>query len=147
MGTRLYRTPSNEALAALNGFTARMAAALARPLPLRPDTLNDLTPRPVQLSPEARQVWIEFSDHIERMIGPGGQLEPVSGFAAKMAEHEARIAAVMAWWRDHDVREIDCATITGAIQLVEHSGDEALRLYRRASSLKISQTPSSCSTG
>ncbi len=64
------------------------------------------------------------------MIGPGGQLEPISGFGAKMAEHAARMAAAMAWWSDHNVKEIDAETLSNAIQLVEHYADEALRLWQ-----------------
>ena len=63
------------------------------------------------------------------MLGPGGVLEPISGFAAKMGEHAARLAAVMAWWADN-AREIDAAALDGAIALVEHYGEEALRLYQ-----------------
>jgi hypothetical protein len=107
-----------------------MTAALSLPYPLRENSRNDLAPRILRLSAEARTRWIEFSDHIERMIGPGGQLEPISGFAAKMAEHAARMAAAMAWWSDHDANEIDTETLSNAIRLVEHYADEALRLWQ-----------------
>lgn len=130
MGTRLHRDPSAEALATVTRFTARMTAALSLPMPIRDGTRNELSPRPIRFSPDAARVWIEFSDHIERMIAPGKQLEPISGFAAKMAEHAARLAAVIAWWEDHASGTIDAATLRGAIRIVEHHGDEALRLWQ-----------------
>jgi hypothetical protein len=99
-------------------------------MPLQSGTRNELAPRTIRLSPEARADWVRFSDHIERMLAPGGKLEPISGFAAKMAEHAARLAAVIAWWSDHAAVEIDSETLRGAIRLVEHYGDEALRLWQ-----------------
>ncbi len=128
MGTRLYRKPSSEALDIIAGFQARLSAAMSLPLPLRPGTRNELMPRRLRLSAEARDEWIAFSDHVERLLGPGGELEPISGFAAKMPEHSARLAAVIAWWRDHRVTEIDADAIAGAIELVQHYAQEHLRL-------------------
>lgn len=130
MGTRLYREPSAEALVTVASFTARMSAALSLSMPLLAGTRNELAPRMLRLAHKARGVWIEFSDHVEKMLAPGKQLEPISGFAAKMAEHAARIAAVITWWSDHKAQEIDTDTLRGAIQLVEHYGDEVLRLWQ-----------------
>jgi hypothetical protein len=130
MGTRLHHDPAPVSMIELARFSARMTTALALPYPLRQKSRNDLAPRTVRLSVEARAGWIAFADHVERMIGPGGQLEPISGFAAKMAEHAARMAAAMAWWSDHDAIEIDAETLSNAIQLVEHYADEALRLWQ-----------------
>ena len=39
--------------------------------------------------------WRAFYDHIERQCGPGKDLRPVQDFAAKIAEHAARIAGVL----------------------------------------------------
>lgn len=130
MGTRLHHDPAPASLIELARFNARMTTALALPYPLREKSRNDLAPRTLRLCAEARRRWIGFGDHIERMIGPGGQLEPISGFAAKMAEHAARMAAAMAWWSDHNVEVIDAETMSNAIQLVEHYADEALRLWQ-----------------
>jgi hypothetical protein len=130
MGTRFYKEPSDRALAQMAQFTNRMAAALAVGMPLRPGTRNELAPRTIKLSPEARADWVRFFNHIERMLGPGGPLEPIAGFAAKMPEHAARLAAVIAWWANHAAVEIDAETLRGAIRLVEHYGEEALRLWQ-----------------
>jgi hypothetical protein len=130
MGTRLHHDPSPMSLIALDRFNARMANALALPHPLREKSRNDLAPKTMRMSAGACADWIAFADHIERMIGPGGQLEPISGFAAKMAEHAARMAAAMAWWSDHTTTDIDAETLRNAIELVEHYADEALRLWQ-----------------
>jgi putative DNA primase/helicase len=130
MGTRLHRAASPESLSAIAAFNDQMTQTLAIKLPLRDGTRNELAPRTLRLSTSARESWIGFNDHIERMIGPGGALEPISGFAAKMGEHVGRLAAVMTWWSNHDATVIDREILTGAIQLVEHYADEALRIYQ-----------------
>ena len=130
MGTRLHRPASPEALSAVGTFNVRMGAVLARHFPLRDGTGNELSPGRLLMSVEARASWTAFCDDIERRIAPGGQLEQISGFAAKMAEHAARLAGAVIWWRDHDAREIDNATLIGAMQIVVHYGDEALRIYQ-----------------
>lgn len=132
MGTRFHRPASPNSLAEIVRFNARLAERLAIPYPLQPDRRNDLDPRAIRFSAEARRCWFEFADHVEGLLAPGRQLEPISGFAAKMPEHAARLAAVIAWWDDPGCREIGAATLAGAFQLIEHYGDEALRLYQAA---------------
>ena len=132
MGMRFQREPSHKSLRVVDAFDADMRERLARPHPLREKSRNDLEPRLVRFSSEARRDWLDFSDHIEKLLAPGGALKPISGFAAKMAEHAARLAAVISWWTNPDVEEIDAETLAGAISLVEHYGDESLRLQQAA---------------
>ena len=130
MGTRMYRAASPEALSAVQTFNVRMAKALARSFPIRDGTRNELSPRRLIMSADARACWTAFCDHGERKIASGGKFEQISGFAAKMSEHAARLAGAITWWRDHEAVEIDKATLLGAIEIVAHYGDEALRLYQ-----------------
>lgn len=132
MGTRFHREPRDDALTAVAEFNEVMTERLAQPYPLREKTRNDLAPRVLRFLPEARRDWLKFSDDIERLLTPGGELEPITGFAAKMAEHAARLAAVITWWHKPDAEEIDAETLAGAIELVRHYGDEALRLQQAA---------------
>ena len=109
-----------------------MSERLARPYPLREKSRNDLEPRLLPLSPGARRNWQAFHDRVEKNLGLGGRLEPISGFAAKMAEHAARLAAVITWWVDPNAETIEAEILAGAIELVEHYGQEALRLQQAA---------------
>jgi hypothetical protein len=93
MGTRMHREPPDDAIKTLADFSNLMAERMARPYSLQPKSQNDLAPRALKLSPEARTSWHAFGDRIEKKLAPGGELEPISGFAAKMAEHAARLAA------------------------------------------------------
>ena len=80
-------------------------------MPLKDGTRNELEPRPLPLSPEARKLWIEFADSVERQLGPSGDLQPISGFAAKLPEHAARIAGVLSMFENPDASLIDAAAL------------------------------------
>jgi hypothetical protein len=77
----------------------------------------------------ARRTWTEFCDHVERELGPGGSLEPVRGFANKVPEHAARIAAVLSIIDDPRCQEITSTAIYAGIDLAQHYVMEALRLF------------------
>jgi hypothetical protein len=63
--------------------------------------LNELEPRWLPLSPEARVLWVGFADHVEASVGSGGDMEAIRGLANKLPEHAARLAAVLALPREH----------------------------------------------
>ena len=126
---RWYRSASPQAEEEMRRHNDRLLAALRLPFPLRPGTVNELQPRQLPMSAEAQAVWVEFFNAVEKELAPDGILEPIIGFAAKMAEHAARIVAVLAWWANHDARDIDAETMCNAIQIVEWYGKEALRLH------------------
>jgi hypothetical protein len=128
-GKRLWHEPSPESYLALRRYGARLLDILERPLPLGPGTRNELTPRVLPLSPEARRMWIAFADHIERRLGASGELAPVAGLANKLPEHAARIAAVLAVIRNIEAGEIAAAEIGAGILIAQHYADEALRLW------------------
>src|ERR1700691_5457246 len=94
-GSRMWKEPRSESDASIKRYGARLLAILERPLPLAQGTRNELAPRLLPLSPEARRLWIDFHDHVEPRLCAGGELEPVRGLANKLPEHAARIAAVL----------------------------------------------------
>lgn len=81
------------------------------------------------MSPEATRGWIEFADHIEIQLGPGGELEPIRGFANKLAEHAARLAAVVALVDDITAPAVSGEHLAAGIELAEHYAGEALRMF------------------
>jgi hypothetical protein len=91
---------------------------------------NELDPRPLGLSPDARTAWIEFANNVEVAMGSGGQLEAVRAFANKLPEQAARIAAVLALVDDAGAGEVTVEQMNRALHIVFHYGQEALRLVR-----------------
>jgi hypothetical protein len=128
-GTRLWHEPAPESDSALRRYGARLLEILERPYPLAPGTRNELAPRALPLSAEARRLWIGFADHVERRIGTGGELEPIRGLANKLPEHAARIAAVLTLTGDIDAGEVTAVMIDAGIGIAQHHAAEALRLY------------------
>ena len=88
-----------------------------------------MTPPVLVFSPAARATWIASSDHVEAQLGPNGELNEISGFANKMAEQAARIAAVLTKFEDPDATEIDELMVSRGIMLAQHYADAALRLH------------------
>ena len=82
-GTRMQRAEKPETNADLKRYFAVLTRILETPLPLAEGKRNELKPRRLSLGEEAKRLWLEFTDHIEKQIGPGGVLEPVRGLANK----------------------------------------------------------------
>ncbi len=132
MGTRSWREPSPDAETALSRYTDWLLTILRHPLPLRPSTANELLLRILELSPKARPLWISFSDHIERQLGPAGDLTSVRAFGAKAAEHAARLGAVLTLINDLDAGQLDEIHLAAGIELVQHYLSEWRRLHDAA---------------
>jgi hypothetical protein len=131
-GTRLERPPSELSEPALQRYEARALEILRLPLPLVEGKANELDPRPVPLSEEARGVYCAFKDHVEAQLGPDGALKEIKPFANKATEHAARIAAVMTIFEDPLAPEISGETMARGIELATFYIDEAVRLVHGA---------------
>jgi len=94
------------------------------------------------LSAEATGLWRTFFDHVEGQCGPDGDLRPIGDFAAKAAEHAARIAGVLAIVKDATTAEIGVEEMKGGIVLADWYVAETLRLHaagRTDPKLKVAQ--------
>jgi hypothetical protein len=128
-GTRTWKEPSPDGAATMQRYDKQLLQLLERPLPLVPGTRNELAPRELKLSPDAQRLWIEFHDHVEPRLVPGGELDPVRGLANKLPEHAARIAAVLALVGNIKAEEVAAAEMDAGIALARHYAAEALRLF------------------
>lgn len=128
-GTRFWKESSPESDAVLKRYGARLLDILESPPPLAAGKVNELDPRRLPLSPEARALWIAFADHVERRIAPNGELEPIRGLANKLPEHAARLAAVLALVNDIHAVAITGEHMAAGIELAKHYAGEAMRLF------------------
>jgi hypothetical protein len=115
--------------ATIGRYWKALSDLLAQPYPLRPNTRNELIPRSLSLSPNAKAEWITYFNAIEHAIGEGGPLESIRGFGSKAAEHAARLAGVLALVANPHAHEIDRHSIQCAILLMEYYVTEALRIH------------------
>ena len=110
-------------------YCARIQSLLKRPMPLKEDTRNELSPRRSRLCSEAELMWIAFADEVEAKLAPGGEYQSISGFAAKLPEHAARLAATITIYENPDVTEVDSDTLANGITLARHYARNRLRLH------------------
>ena len=128
-GSRLWHEPATDSEAAIKRYGAHILDMLERPLPLVEGNSNELSPRVLSLTPDARKMWIGFADSIEAQIRPDGALAPVRGLANKLPEHAARLAAVITLVADVQAGEISAERMAAGISLAQHYAAEALRLF------------------
>ncbi|SMC13737.1 hypothetical protein ROA7745_03596 [Roseovarius aestuarii] len=127
IGTRLSSVLRFDT-APIDAFAARLSAILTRTMPMRDPDTRELEPRDLHLSSAARNMLIEFSDHVEREQAHGGEFHSITGYASKAQEQAARIAGVLTLWADLDAPEVQPDTMANAITLAEFYLSEAARL-------------------
>jgi len=94
-GGRMWQEPRAGTEPALRRYIARMLALLEMPAPASNTAGNELTPRALELCPDARKAWIGFHDAVETAMRPDGRLAMLRDVAGKAAEQAARIAGVL----------------------------------------------------
>lgn len=129
-GTRLSenRVVAPASRPALDRFTAAALASLRQPLPYADPDAGSLAPRALSFDVRAKGMLIGFGDAVERELGAGGKLEPVSSLAGKAVTHAARLAAVLAAISDPGISVIDAEAAQRGVALTEWYLGEALRL-------------------
>lgn len=132
-GTRLFREPAIGTDAILNDYNSRLRHLLTRPFVTRRDMPAALDPPPMLLQCDAKALWISFHDECERAIVPEGDLSSIRPFAAKLAEHAGRLAAVLTLYNDPDAMEIPLIAMQSAVTLAKFYANEMLRLNGGAS--------------
>lgn len=130
VGTRLYREPQDVDLRSIDAYAARLLAVFEEPAALSPNSRNQLQPRPLPLSPDARGHWIAFHDHVERQCSKQGELAAIRDFAAKAAEHAARIAGVLTIIANTEAQEIGAGEMHCALAIADWYVAEAARLQQ-----------------
>jgi hypothetical protein len=128
IGIRLFREAPAESAVALRDYFDRMVELLTRKPTTAPDTVDVLDPPAMTLSADARALWVQFHDAVERDLAPGGELHTVRAFGGKMAEHAGRLAAVLSVYADPATMEVNGETMAFGIELAQHYASELLRL-------------------
>jgi len=91
----------------------------------------------MRLDPVAKDLLREFSMLIEKEQAPGKTFEAVRPFASKCAEHAARLAALLALYRNPEGRAVDAEDIASGIELAAYYAAEAVRLIDVAAISKV----------
>ena len=110
-------------------YTACIANIFNTGLPLKMDKLNELSPRRISLSKEAKALYIAFHDEVECNNGDGRLFSSIRGFANKAPDHAVRLAGILAVFNNVHCSEIDVDAMASGIVLVTYYINEALRLH------------------
>ncbi len=128
-GARFHREVEPADDAAIRAYRARMLALLEAPLPLA-DGRNELAPRALTIQPDATALLTAFADRIEGQCGSADGLKPIGDFAAKAAEHAARMAGVLTIVGDAHSSTIGREAMASAIRLADWYVAETSRLHQ-----------------
>jgi len=125
----MWREASEDSDKAIKAYGGHLLDILELPLPLSNGKKNELAPRELRLSIEARQECIKFHDHIERELKEDGQLWSIRGMGNKIPEIAVRLAGTLALVEDITDQEISIDHLNRGIALGDHYVAEALRLF------------------
>jgi hypothetical protein len=129
IGTRMWRSASDESDKAVRVYGKRLLDILELPLPLAVGKQNELAPRELKLSAEAHQQWTAFHDHVERDLREDGPLWSIRGLGNKIPEIVVRLSGVLTLIEDANAQEISADALERGIALAEYYMAEALRLF------------------
>lgn len=115
----------------ITAFEIRLAEILKTPLPVNPDS-GDLMPRNLPIAPDALDHLIDFANETERKQAYGQPFAEITGTASKAAEQAARIAGVLALFRDLHTPSVTLQDVANAVELMGYYLSEALRLSQAA---------------
>lgn len=96
-GTRLYQKPPS-ATPALDAFNYRITQILNKAVPM--NNRGELEPSLMNLSPDAKRVWVDYHDEIESKLGKGCEFADIRDAASKSADNAARLAALFAYFEN-----------------------------------------------
>ena len=132
-GTRRFREAALADSIALRSYNEKLAYLLQKPPVTKREAPDVLDPPVMQLNPEARLAWICFYNECELAAGAKGTLATIRAFAAKLAEHAGRLAAVLTVYDDPNAMEVHLRAMQSGIALARYYGTEMLRLHNTAS--------------
>lgn len=90
-GCRMFQDPP-EHWPQLAKFHRRLGTLLDNPLAFNEN--GELTPAMLELSPDAKKVWVAFHDDVEAELRPGRDMAETRDVASKAADNAARLAAL-----------------------------------------------------
>jgi hypothetical protein len=126
MGEREYQAPP-ERTPKMQTFHDRVRDIMEITLPV--DDEGRLVPPVLQLSLEAKRMWIDYFNKVEESLKPGGEFTEVKDFASKNAEQAARISGVIHVFNYGLEGEIQPDTMEQSINLAEWYLHEAKRIF------------------
>jgi hypothetical protein len=131
IGTREYVAEDLMVDPVMQSYWERIHGLLAMPAAMKPGTRNELDPRTLTLAPNAKALWIEVINHIERDLRD--VFQSVRGTAGKADAQILRIAGVLTLVEDAYAGTIPLDMLERAAHLMQYHLDEAVRIIGTSS--------------
>jgi len=125
IGSRMYVEESTRDHPAVMAMDQRFKKLLEKGMTLK---TQEKSQRNVRLDPDAKAYWVELHNEFEKQSST--KYEPIQAMACKAAEQVARIAAVLAYLDDSELRSIPHAAVERAASLMGFYLNESLRLQQ-----------------
>ena len=137
VGQRRYIPVDLSKTSEMRDYYEHVEQLLKTPLPMRTDEktgleLNELEPRTVTLTPEAKRAWVQAYENIEAESGNGRLFELIEGFAGKAAEHIIRLTGILSVFDNIDCQVIEKPYVEAVITLMEYYLNERVRITTMA---------------
>lgn len=127
-GTRLFKEPP-KSFPKLSAFNDRINQLLDK-IPMLTDA-GGLAPATLDLSPEAKGVWINFHNQVEMELRVGGDMVDARDVASKAADNVARLAALFHLYEWHSEGQINAELVRAATVIVTWHLYEAKRFLHQ----------------
>jgi putative DNA primase/helicase len=127
-GTRLFKEPP-KSFPKLSAFNERINQLLNK-TPMLTDA-GGLAPPTLDLSPEAKEVWIDFHNQVEMELRVGGDMVDARDVASKAADNVARLAALFHLYEWHSDGQINADLVSAATVIVTWHLYEAKRFLNQ----------------
>jgi len=123
-GRRPWREMESDPV--LDDYAARMAGLLVVSEP--PADVGEVITHLLNLTPDARALWIAFADEMETAVAPGGPFALAPAVGGRLAQHAARLAALLVAYDDPRASTIAARWMEAGITLARWYGAEMRRL-------------------
>ena len=118
IGTRFpYEGKNIDDLDSYKRYAKRITEILDSGIKIDLENGGGLITRKLSLTPEAKVIWVEFHDAVEKELGPSGKYNVILNFANKLAEIALRIAGLFAFIENKDVTSISYNCMSQAIEI------------------------------
>lgn len=139
IGSRMYVEASTRDHPAVQAMAARFTALLEKGMTIKKGEKSQLN---VTLDLDAKAYWVELHDEFE--ADSSSKYEPIQAMACKAAEQVARIAAVLAYLDNSELRSIPREAVERAASLMGFYLNESLRLQQISDEDKQIKLAESC---
>ncbi|MCB1718658.1 MAG: DUF3987 domain-containing protein, partial [Candidatus Competibacteraceae bacterium] len=127
VGRQVYQERDLSLDPAVATYNETIKSLLEMEPPLADGKYNELAPAGLTLAPDAKRLYIQYHDTINRQAAAGEPLAPIRAFALKIHDQALRIAGVLTLVASPRANQISLDTLADAIKLTDWFLNEQLR--------------------